>query len=550
MKDRGFINGLRPENGARVRYWADGNGSKDGLINGNSNNKDKKEKPKKSMMSTPSGRMGAWAVIGVVLLLIFGAFAISTHSFKTTDWNLIKKYNDYDILSVEDSNIDINKFAFHLNNGVLEFYLSFVGDFGKADTYKNLAYIFIDNDSNPLTGYDAGYLGADYMVKITGEHGKVRASFLEFNAMHRDVWNWSVIGTVSVIRSGDHAFYGSTNYKISKDAKLFVLAQHEYIQDITPVVGIEKPAILIIEKPIIKNGTLELNLWPMYGAVNVDSITLNMPMGVQIPQLSGDKLTVGTVTLPKKVYLEVDSSNVPKGAIKVDIAKVSTNVPYTVWGKPYVEYVGTPDGIEVDGCFADWNALATFYTDTPTNDVANPNINILRYASYNVNGAFFYASVKGAMLKGNIAPEMEETSKNWTNVTPIPKQPGSPYDYAEVDFTTQDGTEHTIIIKGYMGKIVSITMDGKKTSKVKAAVGYNGAEGALEIGYLENVNITKYTIKMTDWNGASDYITYTTNTHSRDSGGNATLPEINATIIIPLLLIATFAVIRRKKNTR
>ncbi len=557
MQDKGFVNGVKMHsNGARARYLADGKGSKDGLINGNSlvngnGNNGKQQKPsKKGIMSSPKGRLGAWTVIGIVLLLIFGAFAVSTNAFKTTDWNLIKKYNDYDLSEISDPSVDIGKFAFHLNRGVLEFYLSFKGDFSQAEVYKNLAYIFIDNDTNPLTGYNAGYLGADYAVKISGEHGKITASFMQFNALHRDVWNWTVLGTVSIVRNGN-AITGSTNHKINADARIFVVAQHGYVQDITPVVGIERPAVLIVEKPL-RNSTLRIDYWPMYGSVNIDSIEISVPMGVQIPGLANNQFSPGTITLPRSQYLEIDTANVPSGSVKVEISKVNTNVPYTIWGDAYTEYVGVPDGITIDGCFADWNTLVDhFNMDSPTNDVDNPNINIVRHASYNTGGVFFYVDVKGTMLAGNIAPELEEVSTgNWTNVTPVPKQPGSPYDYAEITFTTAHHGTHTILITGYMGKVVSVRLDGKKTDIVKAAAGINknGDIGALEVGYFENYTITSYHIKMTDWSGASDEAYGPSESGNSRNGGDEILPELSPTAIVAVIFVMAVPVVLRRRR--
>ncbi len=487
-----------------INGLTNGNGNKDGLINGNSK---KPEKPKKSVMSSSKGRLGAWAVVGIVLLLIFGVFAISTNSFKTTDWNVIHKYRDYDLSSVANPNIDINKFAFHQARGAFEFYINFAGNFLDSGKYKNLAYVLIDNDTNRATGYDTGYIGADYMIKIEGYNGTLRGSLMKFTSMNQHIWNWTVEETAIMHHDGN-TITGSINHLMSGNAKIMIVAQSGYEQDITPVVGIEKPALLVVQTPL-KNDTLEVELKPMYGAVNVDSLTISYPAGVQIPGLEGTKYTIGTtLTLSKNYYFKVDTSNVYQSGVEVKVSSVASDSIYTIWGNSFRKYVGTPSTIQIDGYFDDWNRIVGVnnFNYNPTGNVANPNIDLYQYSHYNSSkDVFFYASVKGTMLAGNIAPEIEKApSGNWSNATPLPQQGKSPYDYAEITFTTQSHGTHTVQVFGFNGQVIRVLYDGQPTDQVKVGVGKNGEYGALELSVPGNYKVTSYHVKMTDWNKESD----------------------------------------------
>ncbi len=543
MNDKGFVNGngmRRNSSRGAINGLTNGKGNKDGLVNGNGSNNNV---AKKGFMSSPKGRAGAWIVIGVVLLLIFGAFAVSTNSMKKTDWNSIRKYIDFDMSSVNDKNINIEKFAFHKTDTTFEFYLNFEGDFSKTAEYQNLGFILIDNDSNPNTGYSAGYLGADYVVEIYGNNGTISATFSKFSGGNPHVWNWTEIESVAISHRTPDIITGAVNYKISSNAKIMVLTETGYYQDITPVVGIQKPALLVIQTPLVNN-TLRLDLKPMYSTVNVKSITLQVPMGVEIKGVVGSKITgIGNITTPKTIYLRIDTSNVYNRGVEVKVLSVETNAVYTIWGNSYRKYVGTPDRIVIDGYFKDWDTIKginTFRSDT-TGDVANPNIDLYLYSNYtDSNGTYFYASVTGTMLAGNIAPVMEKAGHPWGNTTVIPKGV-SPCDYAQITFTTKNHQTHVIQVYGYNGKVIKVLFDGKETNSVKVGVGRNHGSGALEIGIDKKYDIVRYSVKMTDWNGESDYSPVV-----RDVGIDT--PEFNTSMLGAFLLIIAVPVLLRRKN--
>ncbi len=548
MKEKGFTNGNIRINTSRgmINGLTNGNGAKDGLINGNGANSKKK---KGGVMSSPKGRAGTWLVIGVVLLLVFGTFAISVNSLKKTDWNLITKYRDVDMGGVPDV-VNITKFAFHLSQSTFEFYLGFMGDFGKTGEYQNLAYILIDNDSNPSTGYNAGYLGAEYMVKITGNNGTVSAEFMKFNSLSRNVWNWSYVSAVA-INHQDKVITGAVNEKISSKAKIMVVAETRYSEDITPVVGIQKPALLVKESPIMDNSTLQIKLYAMYGTVDVKSIDLSVSEGVLVSGKNVEKnqiVNVGNINpgMPTVLYVSIDTSNVMNSAVSVSVDKVNTNVPVTLWGYGFKKFVGKASKITIDGCFGDWEQLVgsmNYHYNSHT--VANPNIDLKQYAMYEKGGTYFYASVAGEMLAGNIAPEMQKAG-HWTGGGNVSYQPKSPFDSATVSFTTDDGTTHTIQVFGVLGKVMLVLFDGKPTRSVNVGVGRNGEYGAIEIG-IDGVNyhVKAYKVTMTDWNGLTDVGVVQ---HVNDkSSGYEPLPEFNMGYLAILILLVPI-VIRRRKN--
>ena len=332
-----------------------------------------------------------------------------------------------------------------------------------------------------------------------------------------------------------------------------IVTESEYNQDITPVVGIEKTSLLVIQIPHRNNNTLQLKLIPLGGAVTVNSITLNVPTGVEVKEANDNKITgIGTFSTQKTLWLHIDTTSAPKGAIEVGVKDIDIDSTFTLWGSPFKKYIGTPSSIEIDGCFEDWNTLVGVnkFNTTATGNVKNANIDLYHYAKYTKGGTYyFYASVTGSMLEGNIAPVMKKAgTPHWGNTTPTSK-PASPFDYAEITFTTAKHGTHTITVLGYEGKVIEVKFDGVPTKEIKVAVGKNSEKsdtmyGALELGMSTHYNITSYSVKMTDWNGASDVTPVV-----KDRSAPAPYaPEFDPAMLSAMIIILAIPVILRRKK--
>ena len=518
----GFVNGLT--NGLTN---GNGNGKVNGLVNG----KNGEEKPRRSLMKSMRGRMGVWTVIGVILILIFGAFAFSMNMFKEEiDWNRITKYTDVDTSPITNPNVNITQFAFHQENGKFYFYLKFEGTFSNANDYKNLAYIFIDSGSS--TGYKTGYIDADHLIRIEGFNGAVTGSFMSYNGTGYD-WNWTTIGGV-IVNEKDNAVEGSIATTFSDDAKILVVAQNKYVQDITPVVGIEKTAVVALQS--YSGNTMSIKLIPLYGTVNVNKVSVHTSTNIEVSNpevLSG----IGEISSPKTISVNIKV--LTNGSGKAWVSGVSSDAfTTTIWGLGYRKYIGIPQGIIIDGIFDDWKNIPKH---SSSSSVADPNINIENYANITYSGNnYFYLSVAGSMLNGNIAPEMAMAKSSGG---PGKHGVNYPYDYAEIDFITTNGEHHRLKIWGYNGKVIGIQLDGKNADNiVKVGVGKDGKYGALEIELKGSYQIKSYRVSMTDWSGLHNVAT-------KNSSDDGPVPEFSPLMAVFLVGIAVvLVVVRRRKE--
>ena len=490
-------------------------------------------------------------VISIILIImfLFSMFNVSSNALQGVNWDKIGKYSDFDLSHLKNSNINITSFSFFQNKNEFYFYLRFAGFFSSSNDYKNLAYIMIDNDSSKITGYNASYLGADYLISLTGYNGKVFGYLFKFNGTTNEQWAWRPIENVRVQENG-HEISGFVAKVFNDSCRIIVVAENGYNEDITPVVGIKKPSLLVIQHPI--NTGLEIRLIPLYNCVNVRKISLYLKGDISIknPQVLEN---IGNISRPKNIVVKVDISAAKNETVYAKVDNIISNTSYvTIWGYGFKKYVGTHRGIIIDGVFDDWKSLPK---KSSSMHVENPNIDVENYANTTYSGNnYFYRSVKGAMLNGNIAPEIERLKPSGGgagNVSGEKPAPKYPYDYAEIDFITIDGKTHKIEIWGYNGNVIGITLDGKPAgNSVKVGVGRDGKYGALEVELHGNYKIKSYRISMTDWGGLQDVISV----RSLNYGPPIPpIPEFSLDpAIIPLLIMGIEGIRRftKKKSTK
>jgi len=530
----GLINGLTAGEGKS-------NGLINGLINGNING-NKITPPRKRENGKREKLLVLWIVLMIIVVAV-GAIAVSMAMTKTVNWDSIKKYSDVDPERVGNNIVNITSFAFKQVDGGFNFYIKFSGDFSDPKYYVSYAYILVDDDSIPSTGYYTGYIGAEYLFKITGRDGKVSGTLCKFTGESKDSWNWSELKSLKITFTKNYEIEGYVNYEFDKNAEFIVIAQNGYDQDITPIVKIDTPALAAIQKPL-HNNTLKIVLTPIWSDVYVNSIHIYATDGVTLSNFDGH---LGLLNDSKTLYIRISASGVNNRAIDVHISYIDSNSIVTIWGDSFRKFIGVPDNIVIDGVFDDWNGLASFYA-TRSNNVNNSNIDITAYSMNEDNGIYFYIGVEGTMLKGNIVPELEKLES-----TSPPGGGGGikiikrPYDYAKITFTTLNNGTHIIEIYGFDGKIMGMVYDGKPVSFVKAAVGKNKIMGAIEVGIFKNYKIKSYSIEMTDWNGERDSVEniQSQNGYSRD--GEVDVPEFNVLFFPMILMVITVMIWRKRK---
>ena len=530
----GVINGLTAGEGRS-------NGLINGLINGNING-NKIPPPRKKENGKKEKLLVLWIVLMIIIVAV-GAIAVSMAVMKSVDWNTVEKYRDVDLKTVSDE-VNITYFGLKQMDGSFNFYIKFKGDFSNPPYYVSYTYIFVDDDSIPTTGYYTGYLGADYLIEIVGKEKKVSGYFYKFAGKSGDEWNWTQISAAKSIFTENKEIEGSINHEFDKNSKYMVMAQNGYDQDITPVVKLDTPALVTLQHSLYNN-TLMITLIPVFGKPYINSLHLFVTQGVTTSDYESH---IGLLNNSKKIYVEIYPGNIKNRAIDVHVDYIDSNSIVSIWGDSYRKFIGVPDGIVIDGVFDDWNGLANFAA-AQSNNVNNSNIDITAYSFDKRDGAFFYVGVKGVMLKGNIAPEIEKLKPTGTpgggegGIKIVKK----PYDYAKITFVTVNNGTHTVEIYGFNGKIMGILYDGKEVDFVKAAVGKNDIMGALEVGIFKDYEIKSYSIEMTDWNGERDAIENVSpqNGYSRN---DSTVPELNMALIPMLLIIMAIYILRKRRH--
>ncbi len=508
-----------------------------GIINGNAI---VPSQPKKE------GGLNKILVTMIILMLVavgIGGFVASSYMKNVVSWGAEKKFIDVDVENVGLSAVNITAFGALQVDGTFNFYIRFAGGF--ADLKSGYAYILVDDDSNPSTGYNAGYLGAEYMIKIQVNSGSLSGELYSFNGTSTEIWSWKPVKNVYVGSEIPTEIAGYFEGSFSSDATFIMLAKSSYYQDITPVFRPGKPAVVALQKQL-DNDTLEITLFPIYSAVEVQGINVEKTGNVEV---TTNPYVGGLLDRPKRIYVSVRAENNYTGGARVWLSEMLTNATVTIMGNDFEKYYGTPDKIEIDGFFEDWNTIAP-PIKIGSGNVENKNIDITEYSAYQDDSTYFYLSVAGVMLKGNIAPEMPGETGAGT-----PGEGGGvevikrPYDYAQIEFTTESGAKHTIEIYGYMGIVHRILLDGKETNRVRVAVGRNHGYGALEVGFDSSDSVTSYTIRMTDWNGESDYVSahyLPRSDDNRTAPPDIYAPEFNQ--ILPILLIIVAIPIIRKRR--
>ncbi|MEM4308139.1 MAG: NosD domain-containing protein [Thermoplasmata archaeon] len=209
------------------------NGLTNGFTNGNGYRNSRKLKESRSHGKILAVFVLAMLVLSVVAFLTWqsnGASAIIIDgNFK--DWQRISKTTKPNAGDVPD-NIDIAEYATAETGKNVAFYFKVYGNLLAGDgkyfveassgtpvyvsnhietaipnaNGRDLAYVFIDIDANPSTGFkpsDNFAVGADRALEILGKNGKIEASrVLSFAGVVQHEWAWNIGETVASATNG------------------------------------------------------------------------------------------------------------------------------------------------------------------------------------------------------------------------------------------------------------------------------------------------------------------------------------------------------------
>ncbi|MGC8913090.1 MAG: zinc ribbon domain-containing protein [Thermoplasmata archaeon] len=508
------------------------------------------------------------------------------------DWNDVSKTHVSSEASSE--NIAPIDLASYEEQKALSFYVKVKGTiFAGAPASMNErimdgAYILIDADANPNTGYQALGYGFDYRIGVFGEGGSVRSSNLyEFSTTEENKLNWSAWKVVSPVKAAN----GNSELEISVEKRHLHL-ENNYV------------AILVMkswnncssepfafsqdgryaEAKVIPKSTLilqdnaeimDIEFVAKGGDVHIQNITfgvlgnardykISLTDGHNVlgeAQVGSTMVTVNTgnymvhnseiVTLSLIANLTgaVPGSTVGfKLRSPADISADAcvllryTNMPERNFIGYYME---VPKDALIDGAFGDWKEK----TPNPVR-TANPNTDICEYGMQVSNHLRIYVGVSGRIFNGEVIPEATPVFGAGGQPQPPPQNFSSGEDVLKVYFYTTlsyTNPDYLVEISGMDNEIRNAvfyvysngTWNRLRSMSVEAAISYWQLE--FEVPNMVKNTFFYVEIEFQNWNHTGISRVVLTPGVSENS---------SIMLWLPLMLAIAFVAVKELKRRR
>lgn len=433
------------------------------------------------------------------------------------DWEDVTTYSDDDYIPPFNTNIDIIYYRVDDRETELSFYLEvsgrmFAGEIG-GEQYVDTAYIFIDTDLSPLTGYFINGIGADYMIEVYGIGGEVIASnYYRYTAMIQD-WNmWIETGSVEAVSSGSELetqipfnmlFLGEGD---NVDV-LFYMQSWERFEDFSDTIISNVEGVLsVIQQGVAEdivtgnnNRILRMDLEAINARItitsiivertgigsdgDVSSLRLEDSHGITISTgtLSNSIATFGSIDImlsegqSRRLYIVIDiSANAIAGNsigfkimnnhnIQTDTGTISLESISPESGQNDNAYMGSvPDDVRIDGAFADWND-DDLKNDNTSEEWRN-NLEITQYGiSSDSRAVKFYLRVEGEICGGTELPFWNSITVTNPIVEDDSPKTGEDVVYIFLDTVNETGfnvtpgvgADYLIEVRGWHNQILS-----------------------------------------------------------------------------------------------
>jgi hypothetical protein len=467
---KGMAIGRRPKNAALNGSLVDAEGVTNGrgMVNGEGITNGRRMAVAESPIAR--GRSAGW-IIGAVVLAVVIASVVIFFSLTTTekgirvdgsfaDWSGIPKLQD-DVADQADPQINIVEYAMSVEGSYASFYLKTEGKaFGGSGNGIDSAYLFLDTDQDPSTGYPIDSAGAEYVLIADGYDGRVSAcglyKFQKDATRPSDDWNArSPVGSCRAGASGrelecqlslqDIGVRGRARMNV-----LFYTKNSAGEEDFAALTGTEKAALRVawsrtgpasVQPGASGVEMLRAELGAVGGNVTATSLTVHAAgalqdaevvriaifssTGLELPG-SGSAISGGTARLELVPPLEVPASGTTvlsvmlwlapgAGAGKAiglgidspaDVAASTRTVSLDVRSGE-MTYLGAAAGpIRIDGAFTDWAAYPGH--PDPLGDVSDPNVDVTDFKLANDSSSlYFCVNVHGEMMGGAGIPELK-----------------------------------------------------------------------------------------------------------------------------------------------
>ncbi|UCE81109.1 MAG: zinc ribbon domain-containing protein [Methanobacteriota archaeon] len=550
MAERGMVNGTGAVNGTGL---VNGNGMVNGTGMANDTRGDAEMRRPRSQRFSALTRWPFLAVL-VAVLIILPTFIYFAYYAKSGAFNIdgdFSEWSDIDTFGVRVSavsapTIDIEEWSAQSDSNDLFLYVKTTGDIMSSSVVDSF-FLFVDSDDSSSTGYSVGSMGADYLLELDGWDGSVHSSSLMSYSSGDDDrdWNsWAQIGSLSHRIEGDRIEAKAIlPADLGTSAKYLLMSQneleHRTISYETPAKGgllIVEQISLVPASGILPNAAdvpiLSLKLSCQGEGGTIDSLALTTP-GVTFSPPLGDGFSISPDEAPYTLQVNADVSANDSG----DFYSISLAIDDCEWSFASAEIIGygargyvntTPDGIEIDGAFADWSGLTV--ADIDTIPAENMNIDIDEIASANdTQSAFFYVSVEGELCSGTYVPALKGKPTGTGGGTPVtpPRKTGEDYlrIYIDSDLsavtgyplssaTGAIGADHLVEIIGQFGDVLPPKLyeyDGTWT-EIVTSIDIGKDLQRIEIGLpsaaLAGAATVDFIVETTDWLDRSDLAMY------------------------------------------
>lgn len=500
----------------------------------------------------------ATIIVGLILIFAMVASLISQRpkegiassiridgDFK--DWQRVDKYSD--TTSATNWNVRIESYALKFERYFISYWVEVKGDaFGDKSNFDSL-YIFIDEDNDPLTGYEVGQIGAEGMVEIYGNNSAISSAYLwKFSGGDELNWSaWSRATTIQAAASGNQVELQvprSALEDLSDDfVSLFYFDDNSGSASCSSIaIGRDFGAMFVRQVGIVGNGVLtgseqsilKLEFLALGSDVNVESLSFEIEGNITVENITPFKVRSGA-SVVKTVF--VDVSRARSGEfVEVSLSGVVADRPVTIMGFPQKTYVKTaPSGKKIDGWFGDWTDGLQIDQDSLPK---NRDIDIFDYSSnVSQSNAFFYFSVKGDVMAGHRVPQRRHARNVPAQAPPsgpalVHRRSGEDIARIYIDSNTSDQggypisgilSDRLVEIRGIYGRIRTSNLykwsnsQWVKIGKVPSEISEKKLEASVPLALLSGLNETAIVYNTTDWWGGWDSAYFKTSWGSRSS---------------------------------
>ena len=385
----------------------------------------------------------------LVVVLVVCALALPTLMFTFIDrdespFTVDGGYDDWEdqamftVLSASGSpSTNVVEWAVATYAGYLYLYLETESPMMSSDLVEGFA-LFIDADGSSETGYDLSGMGAEVLVELQGWNGSVSLSACSVYSHSEDRLDWSGWRPSSAVAC---TFDGSRleasarlPVSVNGTSKVLLVSVDENGPGCRSCPSPLEGGLLLVEQipsaDIASDGILERGADVVVSTLRFTCERSGGVVNAVVAELDGIELlgSVGAFSLEpgeeRVVELRADTSQLPSGMFVS--ASVTSDGVQSSFAHVYVQGFAVrayadapPEGVLIDGAFADWAGRTVIDSDeTP---VENPNIDIDEVGTSNdTDRSYFFVSVHGEMCMGTYLPKSCSRPMGAGNGTVVP----------------------------------------------------------------------------------------------------------------------------------